>query len=428
MDIIVFEDSLYDNFYPLSLTRPVWELLSGCFTFRERLEKTLAVLNGTGGCKVHYLTRDYIAPYYRERLPGVSINDGSIRNISGDVLLINALLLPSEKILKCEKNRLYLHENIPLFARFESGIPSHGGEDDRDISAFLKRLNLDEENIGLEHLPVSIWDIVLKNHDRIVSDYALLDKKTSKSKDYSVTITGDENQLYIEDGVGIDPLVCIDLTEGPVVIGGGTRIDSFTRIEGPCFIGRNCRLLGAKIRGGSTIGDFCRIGGEVEGSIFQGYSNKYHDGFIGHSFVGEWVNLGAMTTNSDLKNDYSEVKVYLPDRRRATGSIKAGCFIGDYAKTSIGTLISTGSSIGTGCMIVHGGSMTPPHVPPFAWFIDNGIRCRDWVPSFLRTCGIIASRRGVQFSGNCSKMLEHVYSATDEARKRESVKWKEMRR
>src|SRR6185295_4718482 len=140
---------------------------------------------------------------------------------------------------------------------------------------------------------------------------------------------------------------------GPVTIEEGCEVHPFTRIEGPCYVGPKTILLGAKVREGCSFGPMCRIGGEVEESIVHGYSNKYHDGFLGHAYVGEWVNLGALTTNSDLKNDYSEVKVTLDGRTQlSTGSNKVGALIGDHVKTSIGTLLNTGAYVGAMSVLV----------------------------------------------------------------------------
>ena len=150
------------------------------------------------------------------------------------------------------------------------------------------------------------------------------------------------------------------------------EVHPFTRIEGPCYIGPKCILLGAKCREGMSIGPMCRVGGEVEESIIQGYSNKYHDGFLGHAYVGEWVNLGALTTNSDLKNDYSSVSVVLDGKAPIdTGSTKVGSIIGDHTKTSIGTLLNTGSFVGAMALLLATGKPLPKHIPSFAWFIEG---------------------------------------------------------
>src|SRR5437763_1256292 len=156
------------------------------------------------------------------------------------------------------------------------------------------------------------------------------------------------------DRHGQRPLVA-DTTQGPVMVNAHAVVTSFTRLEGPCYVGPYTQIQGAKIRPGTTLGPQCRVGGEVEASIIHGHSNKYHEGFLGHSYVGEWVNLGAGTSNSDLRNDYGEVTVTVAGRRVPTGLTKVGCFLGDHTKTGLGTLLNTGTNAGAFCNLLPGG-------------------------------------------------------------------------
>ncbi len=213
-----------------------------------------------------------------------------------------------------------------------------------------------------------------------------------------------------------------------MVICSGTTVHSFTRIEGPCFVGRDCVLLGAKIRGGSSIGDGCRIGGEVEVSIFQARSNKYHDGFIGHSYVGEWVNFGALSTNSDFKNNYTGVKVSLARRRVATERLKIGCYIGDFTRTGIGTLINTGSVMGPGCMLVQDAATAPLYMPPFSWFIGGQLTEGESFESFEAACETAMGRRGTQPGPGLGGLLARLYETTVEERRTEAGEWKNRRK
>ena len=188
-----------------------------------------------------------------------------------------------------------------------------------------------------------IWDLILANPAQLTEDFRAAGRSGIDGEaqvEDPVAIRGSRSDIFVGRGAKIHPMVVLDAEHGPIYIDEDVEIHPFTRIEGPCYIGRNSILLGAKCREGNSIGPLCRIGGEVEESIIQGYSNKYHDGFLGHAYVGQWVNLGALTTNSDLKNDYSEVKITLDGRTQlSTGSTKVGALIGDHAKTSIGTLL-----------------------------------------------------------------------------------------
>ena len=160
----------------------------------------------------------------------------------------------------------------------------------------------------------------------LVKDFAAAGRSGMEgSVEEPLAIRGSRQDVYVAPGARVHPMVVIDAEHGPVYIDEGAEIHPFTRIEGPCYIGKKSILLGAKCREGNSIGPMCRVGGEVEESIIHGYSNKYHDGFLGHAYVGEWVNLGALTTNSDLKNDYTTVSVSLDGKDSIdTGSTKVG--------------------------------------------------------------------------------------------------------
>src|SRR5262249_39286737 len=156
-------------------------------------------------------------------------------------------------------------------------------------------------------------------------------------------IIGPRERLVIAPDVTIEPHVVVDTRRGPVLLERGATIQAFTRIEGPCCIGAESCVVGGKVSG-TTLGPCCRVGGEVEQSILHGFSNKYHDGFLGHSYIGEWVNLAAGTQVSDLRNDYAAIKVSVSGERVATGRMKIGAFIGDHTKTGLATLINSGTS------------------------------------------------------------------------------------
>jgi UDP-N-acetylglucosamine diphosphorylase / glucose-1-phosphate thymidylyltransferase / UDP-N-acetylgalactosamine diphosphorylase / glucosamine-1-phosphate N-acetyltransferase / galactosamine-1-phosphate N-acetyltransferase len=412
MNIIIFEDDLHDGFYPLSLTRPLWELKSGLFSFRERLELFLGRVKGLSGSRVFFFTREYLAPYYRERYPRDSINDYSVFESGGDILCVNALKYISESDFNLEKNRAVILGPVPVLARVSGEASKPSGS----IANWIMKLGLKPVDYYADYeTPVTgrkanfIWELVDWNRGAIRHDFALAGLGGAGRKRNDVTIIGDPGQVYCEEGVTFEPHVVINSETGPVFIGSGTKVQAFTRIEGPCAIGRDCLLAGVKISG-STLGPVTRVGGEVEQTIIQGYSNKYHEGFIGHSYIGEWVNLGALTTNSDLKNDYTNVKVYTPDSRKKTGLKKVGCFMGDYVKTSIGTLINTGSSIGPCSMLVHMGGLTPFHIPPFSWYINGAVYKTIQLEDFLATAREVLSRRGFPVTETFVSFISGLYA------------------
>jgi UDP-N-acetylglucosamine diphosphorylase / glucose-1-phosphate thymidylyltransferase / UDP-N-acetylgalactosamine diphosphorylase / glucosamine-1-phosphate N-acetyltransferase / galactosamine-1-phosphate N-acetyltransferase len=184
-------------------------------------------------------------------------------------------------------------------------------------------------------------------------------------------ILGDPKNVFIAEGAVVHPMVVLDATDGPIMLESGVKVLPHTRVEGPHYSGPDCQLVGGKIREACSFGPVTRMGGEVECTITQGYANKYHDGFLGHSYLGEWVNLGAMTTNSDLKNDYTTVSVYLKGELVDTGEQFLGSMIGDHTKTSIGTILNTGSTIGMMSNLVFSGQLMPKEVPSFCWMLNG---------------------------------------------------------
>ena len=191
-------------------------------------------------------------------------------------------------------------------------------------------------------------------------------------------------------------------------IGDNVRIGPHAAIVGPCFIGPNSVVLAGKITG-SSIGHTCRVGGEVEESVFQAYVNKYHAGFIGHSYVGQWVNFGAMTTNSDLKNNYSNIRVTLNGELIDSGSIKVGSFIGDHTKFGIGTLLNTGINIGVCCNIFGGTLVTDKEVSSFSWGNSEKYERYEFEKA-LETVRKTAERRNCTLSGREASVLQAIFN------------------
>jgi UDP-N-acetylglucosamine diphosphorylase/glucosamine-1-phosphate N-acetyltransferase len=263
------------------------------------------------------------------------------------------------------------------------------------------------------------WEQVLANPDQLTRDFQAAGKSGihSDGVEEPCAIRGSREDVYIAPGVRIHPMVVIDAEHGPIYIDEDVEIQAFSRIEGPCYIGKKSILLGAKCREGNSIGPVCRVGGEVEESIIQGYSNKYHDGFLGHAYVGEWVNLGALTTNSDLKNDYSNVSVVLDGRTPIdTGSTKVGSLIGDHTKTSIGTLFNTGSYVGAMTLIAATGKPLPKFIPSFAWFLEGVVTKGFGKRKLYETARIVMSRRGSEWTPAQESMWEKIFQMTAPAR------------
>jgi UDP-N-acetylglucosamine diphosphorylase/glucosamine-1-phosphate N-acetyltransferase len=395
------------NFYPLALGRPIWELRCGFNSLGERL------IEKVGASDVACFVPDYMADSYRAKTK-YPVND--LSTLKGDDLLILnpcikaqsfniALRGPSEVGLDKQGNMLY--------ARIAKDDLSGMSTD--EVGKFIDQAKAKLPNTESQ-LPrwQYIWDLILNNAEQITADFAAAGQYgVEGTVEQPNAIRGSTKDVYIAPGAVAHPMVVIDAEHGPVYIDNDADIHPFTRIEGPCYIGKKAILLGAKCREGNSIGPMCRVGGEVEESIIHGHSNKYHDGFLGHAYVGEWVNLGAFTTNSDLKNDYSNVSVMLDGLHAIdTGSVKVGSLIGDHVKTSIGTLFNTGSYVGPMALIMGTGKPLPKYIPAFAWFIEGVVTKGFGKGKLYETAGMAMSRRKCQWTDTEQAMWDAVFEMT----------------
>jgi UDP-N-acetylglucosamine diphosphorylase/glucosamine-1-phosphate N-acetyltransferase len=427
-------DEQRGNFYPLSLGRPIWELRCGFNSLGEKLiakwhglqarENTakMAVPQKDVACFVP----DYMADSYRQKTK-YPVND--LSTLDGDDLFILnpcikaegfnvAVSGDSEVGLDEQGNILYARIAKDDAAKCRKASPSGLSKD--EIGNFIDQAKATLSNVK-STLPTwqYIWDLILNNAEQITADFAAAGQYGIESTvEEPNAIRGSKKDVYIAPGTKVHPMVVIDAEHGPVYIDNDAEIHPFTRIEGPCYIGKQAILLGAKCREGNSIGPLCRVGGEVEESIIHGHSNKYHDGFLGHAYVGEWVNLGAFTTNSDLKNDYSNVSVMLDGRHAIdTGSVKVGSLIGDHVKTSIGTLFNTGSYVGPMALIMGTGKPLPKYIPAFAWFIEGIVTKGFGKGKLYETAKMAMSRRKCQWTQIEQDMWDAVFEMTAPIRK-----------
>jgi UDP-N-acetylglucosamine diphosphorylase/glucosamine-1-phosphate N-acetyltransferase len=405
MKLVVFEDDQFDQFLPLSWVRAVFELKCGATTLLAKAERA------AGRPADALIARDYLAGVLRGRHSGTSVNNLSVV-ANDETLFINAraaatgLKIPSTSVAGWRGSVL-------AFWRTRTDVTAIRHYDDLATAA-ARADKVEHQGPWHEY----IWDLMLASPHEIAHDFEAAGRAGIDGDVHeSLTVYGPREKLYIGQGATIQPFVCLDTRNGPITIEAGADVHPFTRIEGPCYIGPKSILLGAKIREGCSIGPMCRVGGEVEESIIHGYSNKYHDGFLGHTYVGEWVNLGALTSNSDLKNDYSTVSVIMPGNDTVdTGSTKVGSFIGDHVKTSIGTLLNTGTFVGTMAVLVATGAPLPKYIPPFAWFLSGAVGKGFGVNALIDTARTAMGRRKVELSGEEEAVLRHVYEITSEER------------
>jgi UDP-N-acetylglucosamine diphosphorylase/glucosamine-1-phosphate N-acetyltransferase len=344
----------------------------------------------------------------KKKFPKAAVND--IKSITGaDILIVNGRVLFTSKSEKFSDKEGWAQNNEDfIYARINKvSLEGFKGESLDDLIEHIKsKVKEVKFNSTIINYP---WELIDNNPEALVDDFKLTGKSGIEGEmAEGAVIYGPKDRVYIAKGAEVHPLVCIDTKGGPVFIDEGAKVHPFTRIEGPSYIGKDTIIMGAKIREGCTIGPVCRIAGELEESIVHGYSNKAHDGFLGHAYVGEWVNLGALTTNSDLKNDYGNVSVVVKDKLFDTGSTKVGAFIGDHTKTSIGTYFNTGTSVGVLCVLIGSGGVLPKYIPSGSWFLNNEVSKGFGFKKLIETAGKVMARRKVEFTKEDAELLKRV--------------------
>lgn len=408
MKLCIFEDKKYDNLYPLTLTRAVFELRCGATSLMDKIERSAPNTN------VIYFMRDHLTEIFKERYGEQLVNE--LKALKDDVLLVNGRLLAKtgdlslkgdEEVAVKDGDVVYVRAKRETMERLLANTL------EETLENLKKELSIKEVNVTMIEYP---WDLINNNSKAIIEDFRYIGSGMYGECHPQAIVLGDKENLYIAKTAKIHPYTVIDVENGPVIIDEGTIVYPFSRIEGPTYVGKNCWILRGNIREGVSLGPVCRVGGEVEESIIHGYSNKYHTGFLGHSYVGEWVNIGALTTNSDIKNDYTSVEVYVKGEFVDTRTQKVGSFIGDHTKFGIGCLLNTGSHIGVACNLLASGEPLPKYIPSFCWYF-RGRFSRGW--GFRKTIDSersMMARRKVEMTEARVKLLRRVYDETREER------------
>ncbi|MDZ7262062.1 MAG: GlmU family protein [candidate division KSB1 bacterium] len=404
MEICIFEDNEYAKLNPLVLTRPVYELRCGMTTLREKIARQFPDRQLSLHC------RDYLADAVREDHPDAKVNEIA----SAQCLFINGRVLADEGFA----NKMDPHWE---------GV-YHKGQ--TVVAAMLKGAALEKVKAqlgrplegslfqGLNVRPIEAkvisypWELVHENASQIEADFEFLNaggKIEGKLYD-RVTLLEKEN-IFVGPGSTIKPGVVLDAEGGPIYIGRKVTILPNAVLEGPAFVGDGSIIkIGAKIYEGTSIGEVCKVGGEVEESIIHSYSNKQHDGFLGHAYLGSWINLGANTNNSDLKNNYGSIKVYINGQLVDSGSQFVGLFMGDHSKSGINTMFNTGTVVGVMCN-VYGGGYPPKFIPSFVWGGAEGL-VEYQLEKALDTARRVMARRKVELTPAKEKVLRTVFELT----------------
>lgn len=405
----IYEDRYAVDMHPLTLTRPVFDLRCGILPLREKLLITLP------GKQTALFVRPFLSEYLRELYPDYRINSLE----SEDTLFINGRIIPDK------------HFQIP--ADFQKDQPTIFSKDGESLAAFVPGELIphivSESELHLEQLPASAimktvdwttvrypWELTNRNTREIKADLKRLNKSPGIDLEkFPGVHTRNENQIYLGKNVQIEPGVFLNATKGPIFLDDDVLIHANTVISGPVSLGAHTKIsAGSNLTGNCSFGPVCKIGGEVTNTIIQGYSNKKHDGFLGGAYIGEWVNFGAGTNNSDLKNNYSTVQVAVNGDPVDTGERFVGCLVGDHSKFGIGSTINTGTIIGVGCN-VYGSGLPPKYLPSFIWG-GSGQFTEYRLDKMLETAEIAMNRREIELTPAYETMIRNLFQRTAEER------------
>jgi UDP-N-acetylglucosamine diphosphorylase/glucosamine-1-phosphate N-acetyltransferase len=428
MRLCLVEDQAVAGLEPLTLTRAASDLLLGQTTLGSKIARAFGV--GPGPARRGLLVRPHLAAVVRQADPHTTVNDPDWL-ARGPVVVARARWVPPAQFSAPGKGSGWvgLCDGTPAYAHVTADMASGLRPSNVDdwFEDLLGRPDYEAVDVGGDWIGRP-WDLVQKNNDFIVRDFGEAGPFDISNRHLSqLAVVGSVDRLRVHETARIDPYVVFDTTNGPITISAGVWIQPFTRVEGPATIGARTQLFRANLRGGVTIGPNCRIGGEVESTIIQGHSNKYHEGFLGHAYVGEWVNLGAITSNSDLRNDYGEVFVPLQGEPIATGQAKVGCFIGDHTRTGLGSMLNTGTSIGVMCNVLPAGPLLPKHVPSFCAVMWGRVAPGFPIDQMFQTARTVKGRRGLEFTAVEEQLFSTLYEQTRLERERAYQRARERR-
>ena len=415
MQICIFEDSHAKNFHPLTYLRPVYDLLCGTLSLRARIEQFVPAR------RVVYHARPFLADYLREQQPARPVNDFP----EDDTWFINGRLLMNQSIKKVIR-KLRSEEKVFLSGN-DVALACVRREHIRQVTTPVQTEFLGRhvfESIPSEQLDCRLiqypWELVVHNASEIETDFRAMVKVSRRKSIAGMVYRGAHllNRKNISIGAGsvVMPGAVLNAEKGPIIIGDHVTVMPNSFLEGPLSIHDHSLVkAGAKIYHGTTIGPHCKVGGEVENSIIQSYSNKQHEGFLGHSYLGSWINIGADTNNSDLKNTYGSVKVVVNGEKVDTGLQFVGLTMGDHSKTGINMMFDTGTVVGISSNL-YGAGLPPKFVPSYSWGSPASLSVFD-LEKGLEIARRMMARRDVRMTPAYETMMRLAFAATEDERR-----------
>ncbi len=412
--VVVFEDHGYADLLPLTYWRATFELRCGCDQLIDKIRAAL------GDADVSLMVRPELTDVVAERW-GLPVN----RAATSETLFVNGRLLAASAVPWPEGPAIGMHEGDVVFLHADAALAAELTADawldpkrlTTCLAAYQDRhpqLDVALPRYGLIRYP---WHPVRANGPELARQWQADPRPGIEGEIHGGAHVLNASAIRIGPSSKIKPCSVLDAESGPIVIGRNVTISPHCTIEGPCAIGDNTLIQpGAVIRDGTTIGPVCKVGGEIDNSIIHAHSNKQHDGFLGHAYLGEWINIAADCINSDLKNTYGEISVPVNGVETPTGEIFVGLTMGDHSKAGINLSFATGSVVGFGCNVFVS-HYPPKFVPSFSWYTDDG---RDWYDAHrgLEVTRKVMARRNVRLTA----AEEHLFLALPEiARRHERV-------
>ncbi len=393
--VYLYDDARARRFEPFALTRPAGELRAGALLVRERWARAL------GAPVAGHLTSAHLAGFEEPDAAPVIVSGA----VPAGAWVANARYLPALTRLPVEDALLI--DQAVVAVRLREALPAAEFSDgDVDLATLVPADGVRKSLEGgwWAH---DVWDYLRHLVPMLEHDLPVLGATMSRSLPAGAILVG-AHPLFIEEGAVVEPAVCFDTSAGPILLRAGSHAHAFTRLVGPLYVGQGSNVTADKIAA-SSIGDTCKVHGELSNTIFVGHSNKGHDGFVGHSMLGRWVNLGAGTITSNLKNTYGTVQLWTPEGVCETGLQFLGTLFGDHAKTGIGLTLTTGTVLGAGAN-VYGSQMPPKTVAPFSWG-EAGDFSEYRANKFVDVAERMMARRHVTLSEGARRQLLASYAA-----------------
>lgn len=421
INLCVFEDAAFHDLMPLTYVRPAYDLLLGISSLLDKIRWYFDHVNLNLHC------RDYLKLQVKAVYPNLPVNN---INTGSPCLFINGRVVMTLDVAQILENLDTEHNQIVMaqgqvIALYLMGdalttmkILLEGTPNSADLIQTFRPVCVARE-IDRVLIVNQLWDLVNLNDNAIRHDFRFQNKPgILKGHVQPLTAVYNELNVFVDKDSMIEDFVVLNANDGPIYIDENVVVEAHSRLVGPLYIGKNSRICGGSIRNAS-IGANCKVAGEVANTIFIKNSNKAHAGFIGHSYVGEWVNLGAMTTNSNLKNTYSTVELQTLEHQVQTEQLFCGAFIGDHVKTGIGTLLNTGTLIGFGSSIF-GTGLHDKYIAPFSWGTPGRYE-PHLLNKLISTARKMKERRKVELTENEKEVISLLYHNQFQERMQESV-------